>query len=56
VSKLTYKQNEREFSLIEKVTARDEPHRLDGIYENEFADNTISNRFIEQDADEPCGW
>jgi len=48
VSKLTYKQNEREFSLIERVTAREEPSRLDGVYENEFADNTISNRFIEQ--------
>lgn len=50
VSKLTYKQNEREFSLIERVTAREEPDRLDGNYENEFADNTISNRFIEQGA------
>lgn len=48
VSKLTFQENEREFSLIEKVTAREEPNRLDGIYENAFADNTISNRFIEQ--------
>ena len=52
VSKLTYKQNEREFSLIEKVTAHDEPNRLDGIYENEFADNTLSNVFIEQGTDQ----
>ena len=48
VSKLTYKENEREFSLIEKVTYRDEPHRLDGVYENNFADNTVKNTFIEQ--------
>jgi hypothetical protein len=52
VSKLTYKQNEREFSLIEKVTSRAEPNRLDGLYENEFADNTISNFFIEQGPDQ----
>ena len=52
VSKLTYKQNEREFSLIEKVTGRDEPNRLDGSYENEFADNRISNVFIEQGTDQ----
>ncbi len=52
VSRLTFRENEREFSLIEKVTARDEPNRLDGIYENEFADNTISNRFVEQGSDQ----
>ena len=48
VSKLTYKEGEREFTLIEKVTHRDEPNELDGIYENDFADNIIKNRFIEQ--------
>lgn len=52
VSKLTFQENEREFSLIEKITVREESNRLDGIYENEFADNTISNRFIEQGADQ----
>lgn len=52
VSRLTFRENEREFSLIEKVTARDEPNRLDGIYENEFADNTISNRFVERGSDQ----
>jgi polyketide cyclase/dehydrase/lipid transport protein len=51
VSKLTYKENEREFSLLEKVTVRDEQSRLDGSYENEFADNTISNIFIEEGQD-----
>ena len=52
ISKLTYKEGEREFSLIEKVTHRDEPHGLDGIYENNFADNVIKNRFIEQGKDQ----
>lgn len=52
VSKLTFQENGREFSLIEKVTMRDEPNRLDGTYENEFADNTIGNRFIDQSADQ----
>ena len=48
VSKLTYKEKEREFALIEKVTYRQEPHRLDGVYENNFADNSVKNTFIEQ--------
>lgn len=51
VSKLTYKEREREFSLRERVTYREEPHRLDGVYENNFADNTVRNTFIEQDKD-----
>lgn len=51
VSKLTYKACEREFSLRERVTYREKPHRLDGVYENNFADNTIRNTFIEQDKD-----
>jgi uncharacterized protein YndB with AHSA1/START domain len=48
VSKLIYKENEREFSLMEEVIHRDELHRLDGVYENNFADNTVRNTFIEQ--------
>lgn len=48
VSKLTYEENKRQFSLIEKVTYREDPHRLDGVYENNFADNIIRNTFIEQ--------
>ena len=48
VSKLTYKEKEREFSLIERVTYREEPHRLDGVYENNFAENIVRNTFIEQ--------
>ena len=52
VSKLTYKEGEREFSLIEKVTHRDELNQLDGMYENDFADNVIRNKFIEQSKDQ----
>ena len=48
VSELTYKEREREFSLMERVTYREEPHRLEGVYENDFAENTIRNTFIEQ--------
>jgi len=48
VSKLTYKEKEREFALMERVTYREEPHRLDGVYENTFADNTVRNTFVEQ--------
>jgi uncharacterized membrane protein len=52
VSKLTYKQGEREFSLIERITHRDEPNDFDGVYENDFADNTVKNKFIEQAKDQ----
>ena len=50
-SKLTYKNGEREFSLNEKVTFRAEPERLDGVYENEFAENVVKNTFLEQGKD-----
>ncbi len=52
VSNLTYKEKEREFSLLEKVIHRDEPGSLEGMYENEFADNSIRNVFIEQGTDQ----
>jgi uncharacterized protein YndB with AHSA1/START domain len=48
VSRLTFEENGRKFSLMETITRRDEPHRLDTLYENEFAANTVSNRFTEQ--------
>jgi hypothetical protein len=48
MSKLTYKENEREFSLTEKITQRHEPSSLHQLYENQFAGNTIKNTFIEQ--------
>lgn len=46
VSILTYAEGKREFFLTEKITHRSEPERFDGMYENEFADNTIENTFI----------
>jgi hypothetical protein len=46
VSKLTYSEGGREFSLIEKITHREEPARFEGVYENDFADNVIRNTFI----------
>lgn len=52
VAKLTFKNGDREFSLIEKVTFRAEPERLDGVYENEFADNIVKNTFIEKGTNE----
>ena len=52
VSKLTYMEGEREFALIEKVTRRDEPNGLDGVYENDFSVNTIKNTFVEQGSDQ----
>lgn len=48
VAKLTYKNGEREYSLVEKVIYRQEPERLDGVYMNEFADNTIKNTFLDK--------
>lgn len=47
VARLTFKNGEREYSLVEKIIQREEPHRLDQLYENEFADNTIKNTFLE---------
>ena len=47
VSKLTYEEGGREFTLIEKITHRDEPGSFDGVYENNFTDNTVRNKFIE---------
>ena len=49
VSKLTYKENEREFSLIEKVTYSEKLEQFDVIYENEFTDNPVKNKFVEHD-------
>lgn len=52
VSKLTYEEGGRQFSLIEKITHRDEPSRFDSVYENEFTDNPVRNTFIEQGENE----
>ena len=52
VSKLTYKEGNRNLILTEKITRRDEPNGFDGVYESEFADNAIRNTFIEQGKDQ----
>ena len=48
ISRLTYSEDGREFALTETLTRRDEPERLDSVYENKFAKNTIRNTFLEQ--------
>lgn len=48
VSKWIYKSQEREFFLTEKVIAREEPTHFESVFENEFAENTVDNRFTEQ--------
>jgi hypothetical protein len=48
VARLTYEERGRQFSLIEKVTHREELKRLDGVYENDFADNIVRNTFLEE--------
>jgi uncharacterized protein YndB with AHSA1/START domain len=48
VSKLTYRENDREFSLIETITDRREPELFNGVYDNPFAENSIHNEFIDQ--------
>lgn len=52
VSKLTFDEGGREFSLIEKVAVRNEPSRFDLVYENEFTDNPMRHTFQEQSDNE----
>jgi hypothetical protein len=52
VSKLTYKEDEREFALTETVTHREELNRFESIFENNFASNTVNNVFVEQGTDQ----
>ena len=52
VSKLTYEESGREFSLIEKVIRRDEPNQIDVVYENKFTDNPMSHTFMKQGENE----
>ena len=49
ITKLTYEEGKRQFSLIERVTHREEPKRYDVVYENEFTDNPVKNIFVETD-------
>ena len=48
VSKLTYEEGGREFSLVEKVTYRDEPNQFDNVYENDFTGNPMRSKFVER--------
>lgn len=48
VSKWTYKENEREFSLDEEVLHVEEPSRFESRFENEFASNTVNNLFVQK--------
>jgi hypothetical protein len=52
VSRLTFEERGRQFELIERVTHREEPNRLDGVYVNNFADNIVRNTFIEKGKDQ----
>ena len=52
VSKLMFEEQGRQFELMERVTHREEPNRLEGVYENNFADNTVRNTFIEKGKDQ----
>lgn len=46
LSKLTYSEGGREFSLLEKVIHRDELKQLDTAYDNDFTNNTVKNSFV----------
>jgi uncharacterized membrane protein len=48
ISKWTYVENEREFSLTEKILHCEEPSRFESLFENAFASNIVNNRFVEQ--------
>lgn len=52
VAKLTYREGEREFSLLEKVITRQEPDRFESEFQNQFAVNTVVNLFIEHGPDQ----
>jgi uncharacterized protein YndB with AHSA1/START domain len=51
-SKWSYKEREREFSLIEKVLQREEPRLFASVFENEFASSTVHNIFTAQSENE----
>src|SRR5215211_3100240 len=48
VSKWIYKAKEREYFLTEKILAFEAPDHFESIFENEFAESTVGNRFTEQ--------
>jgi hypothetical protein len=52
ISKLTFREHEREFSLMETIIRREAPERRDQLYENNFADNIVRNTFTGQGAEQ----
>jgi len=52
LTKLTYDEGGREFSLVEKIIHRAEPKELDSVFESIYADNVVQNKFIEQGKDQ----
>lgn len=48
VSKWTFSENGREFSLNEKVLRREAPARFESLLENQFASNVVHHLFVEQ--------
>ena len=49
VSELTFSEGKREFTLTEKIIQRKDPTRIEMLYENKFADNTVTHTFVEQE-------
>ena len=49
VSELTFSEGKREFTLTEKIIQREDPTRIEMLYENKFADNTVTHTFVEQE-------
>lgn len=46
ISKWTYRENERDFYLMEKILTNVSPERFENQFENDFATNTVSNIFV----------
>jgi hypothetical protein len=51
-SRLTFTEKEREFSLVETITQRQEPECLEQRYENQFAINTVRHQFAARGPEE----
>jgi len=52
LTKLTYEEAGREFSLVEKIIRHAEPNELTSVFESVYADNVVENKFIQQDPDQ----
>ena len=52
ISRWTYKENGREFSLTETILIREDPDRFESRFENEFASNLVNNIFAAQTENE----